>query len=59
MGWFLLATVLGMLAFAAVYDAVTRRRGSYRPPEAWLAARERRKVHGRTFRAGPKDRPPL
>ena len=59
MGWFLLAVVVGMVVFAAVYDAVAKRRGSYRPPEAWDAARERRKVRGRPFRAGPKDPPPL
>ena len=55
MGWTLLAVVGGLLAFAAAYDAVTKRRGTYRPPESWHAARERRKVKGRPFRAGPKD----
>jgi hypothetical protein len=59
MGWFLLAVVVGLVVFAAVYDAIAKRRGAYRPPEQWHAARERRKVRGRPFRAGPKDRDSL
>ena len=59
MGWFLLAMVGGLLVFAAAYDTVARRRGAYRPPEAWHAARERRKLRGRPFRTGPKEPPSL
>jgi hypothetical protein len=59
MGWFLLAMVVGMLVVAAAYDAWAKRRGAYRPPESWHAARERRKVKGRPFGAGRKDPPPL
>ncbi|HVF32813.1 MAG TPA: hypothetical protein VM933_07240 [Acidimicrobiales bacterium] len=61
MGWLLLALVVGVVVFAAVHDAWSRRRGSYRPPEAWEAARDRRRSKGRPFRlrgAEPKEPPP-
>ena len=41
-GWFVVL-VVGVLAFAVVYDLVTRARGRYRPPAVWEAARAARK----------------
>jgi hypothetical protein len=59
MFWALLAAVVGLVVFAAVHDALARRRGTYRPPEEWDAARARRRSqwkHRGVFRpAGPKD----
>ena len=59
MFWALLAVVVGLVAFAAAYDAVARRRGTYRPPEEWDAARARRRSqwkHRGLFRpAEPED----
>jgi hypothetical protein len=61
MGWLLLGAIVGLLAFAAAYDAVARRRGTYRPPAAWQGAHERRKERGPLRRlrgAGPHQPPP-
>jgi len=36
--------VVGLVAFAALYDLVARRRGRYRPARHWEAARRRRRA---------------
>jgi len=51
---------LAVVVFAALHDLWARRRGAYRPPELWEAARAERRSKGRPFRlrgAGPKEPP--